>query len=98
MFIAKVVGNVWATTKHSSLEGKKLMLVRPVHEMNLAPCGDIQMALDVHIGAGIGDIVLIIDEGNACRKILGYREGPTRTIISGVIDSVYRKNRRKKFH
>ncbi len=98
MFIARVVGHVWATSKHPALTGKKLMLVRPVEEMSGKPCGEIQMALDIHIGAGIGDIVLIIDEGNACRKILGLEKGPTRTIISGVIDSVYRKGERKNYH
>lgn len=98
MFIAKVVGNVWATARHPALQGKKLMLVRPVEEMTGEPCGEIQLALDIHIGAGIGDMVLIIDEGNACRKILGLDKGPTRTIISGVIDSIYRKGTSKNYH
>ncbi len=98
MFVAEVVGSVWATEKHPSLEGKKLMLVQPVEELTLKPAGELVMAIDFNIGAGPGDIVVVIDEGNACRDILGLKRAPARTIIGGIIDSVYKKGRMKKYH
>ncbi len=37
MFIAKVVGNVWATRKHKSLEKTKLLLVQRVDALSGQP-------------------------------------------------------------
>jgi microcompartment protein CcmK/EutM len=88
MITAKVVGNIWATRKHASLEGKKLLLIKQYDEEKKDFCGATQMAIDGGVSAGIGDSVLIIDEGSSCRQILGTQKGPTRTIIVGIIDSV----------
>ncbi len=98
MFIAKVVGNVWATRKHPVLEGKKLMLIQPVDEISLRQTGEVQLAVDIKTGAGVGDTVIIIDEGNACSQILGYERAPVRAIIAGIVDSVYRKGKSRKYH
>ncbi len=98
MFIAKVVGNVWATRKHPVLDGKKLMLIQPVDEITLKEIGEVQLAVDIKSGAGAGDTVIIIDEGNACRQILGYERAPVRTIIAGIVDSVYRKGESREYH
>lgn len=98
MFVAKVVGNVWATRKHPSLNGKKMLLVQPVDELSGMKNGDIQLALDVRMGAGTGDMVLILDEGGSCRQILGTKKGPTRTIILGVIDCVSNNGKTKQYH
>ncbi len=97
MIVAKVIGNVWATRKHSTLKGKKLLLIKPVDEMTGKPNGETQMAIDC-VDAGPGDTVLVLDEGSSCRQILGYESGPTRTIVVGVIDNVYKENKFKKYH
>ncbi|MBN2407522.1 MAG: EutN/CcmL family microcompartment protein [Elusimicrobia bacterium] len=98
MFIAKVVGNVWATRKHPSLEGKKLMLICPVDGMKGTRSGPVQLAIDHSMDAGPGDTVLIIDEGSSCRQMMGAGKGPTRTIIAGIVDSVSAGNKTKKYH
>lgn len=98
MIVARVVGNVWATRKHPSLEGKKLLLVQPIDEIKGTKNGPVQLAIDENAGAGIGDAVLVLDEGSSCRQILGTKRGPTRMIIAGVIDQVTRKSRTKKYH
>jgi len=99
MFIAKVVGNVWATRKHKSLEGAKLLLVRPVDGITGEFMeGETVLAIDVFIDAGIGDTVLIMDEGNSARQILNNKTAPIRTIVCGVIDSVSSGKKIKKWH
>ena len=98
MFTARVIGSVWASRKHKSLEGLKLMLVEPVEPATGKPSGAVQMAVDLNAGSGPGDTVLVIDEGSSCRQILGHNKGHTRTIIAGVVDSVSSGSIRKKYH
>jgi len=98
MIIAKVIGNVWATSKHCDLEGKKLLLVMPVDSGSGSRAGSTLLAIDESACAGIGDTVLLLDEGSSCRQILGTQRGPTRTIIAGVVDNVFFKGKLTKYH
>ena len=98
MIIAKVVGNVWATRKHKDLDGKKLLLVMPVDSGNGSRAGSTLLAIDESACAGVGDTVLLLDEGSSCRQILGTKRGPTRTIIAGVVDNVSFKGKLRKYH
>jgi ethanolamine utilization protein EutN len=89
MFIAKVVGNVWATRKHEQLEGCKLLLVKAVDPGDKNKLtGETTLAVDGGFGAGPGDSVLIVDEGGSARKVLGNPKCPVRTVICGVLDKV----------
>lgn len=45
------------------------------------------MAIDA-VDAGIGQHVLILDEGNGARQIVQSTSAPVRTIVVGVIDNV----------
>jgi len=38
------------------------------------------------VGAGAGETVLIIDEGNSARQIIGDKTAPLRSIIVGIVD------------
>ena len=49
--------------------------------------GDYDIAVDV-AQAGIGDTVLVIDEGNGARQILDLDPGAIRAVIVGVVDEV----------
>lgn len=99
MFIAKVVGNVWATRKHKSLESTKLLLVRRIDGVSGKFLDeDIMLAVDKYIDAGIGNTVLVMDEGGSARQILNDKTAPVRTIICGVVDSVSSGGKTKKWH
>ncbi|NLB34620.1 MAG: EutN/CcmL family microcompartment protein [Elusimicrobia bacterium] len=98
MFTARVIGSVWATRKHKSLDGLKMMLIEPIDGRTGKASGEVQMAVDFNVGSGPGDTVLIIDEGSSCRQILGHDKGPTRTIIAGVVDKVHSEDGEKKYH
>lgn len=97
MFIAKVEGNVWATRKHETLKGYKLLLVRAVGPVSGEPLGPAQMALDTGVGAGPGDTVLVLDEGGSARFITGDSKMPVRTVVCGVVDSVTFNGEVKKY-
>lgn len=45
------------------------------------------IAVDV-VGAGVGETVLILDEGNSARQIFGLDTGPIRAVIVGIVDDV----------
>ena len=97
MFIAKVVGNVWATRKHKTLFARKLMLVKAVEPFSGQFIGDTQLAVDGGVDSGVGDTVLVLDEGGSARKILKDDKAPVRTVICGVVDLVYSKDKVKKY-
>jgi ethanolamine utilization protein EutN len=90
MFLAKVIGNVWATRKHKELSGCKLLLVKTMDPLDPAKLtGETVLALDGGFGAGPGDAVLVVDEGGSARKVLGNPRCPVRTVVCGVPDRVF---------
>ena len=40
------------------------------------------------IGAGMGETVIILDEGSGARQILGDAQAPIRSIVVGIVDAV----------
>jgi ethanolamine utilization protein EutN len=86
MIIAKVVGTVVAPIKHPCYEGRKLMLVCPMNLPGEKPEEDF-IAIDA-AQAGVGDTVLVCQEGNATRKLVGDPNAPVRSSIVGIIDSI----------
>ena len=87
MILARVIGNVVCTIKAEALAGQKLLLVRPLNAAGKA-AGKALLALDA-VQAGEGDTVLVLDEGNSSRLILGDSRAPVRTMIVGIVDAVY---------
>ncbi len=90
MFIAKVVGHVWATQKSRGLAGKRLLLVNrlKISEHTIALSKETLMAVCDKIDAGPGDFVLILDEGGSARSILEDKTAPVRTIVVGIVDQI----------
>jgi len=86
MFLARVLGDVVATIKHGELHQRKLLLVQPVTPEG-APTGRPAIAVD-SVDAGVGDHVLVVDEGNSAAQVLGRPRGPVRTVVVGVVDEV----------
>jgi microcompartment protein CcmK/EutM len=87
MLIAKVVGTVVSTIKHAAYDERKIMLVQPLHLPDDKP-EDAFVAVDL-AHAGVGDVVLVCQEGGSTRQIMGLVDQPVRSSIVGVIDSVH---------
>lgn len=97
MQLAKVVGNLVSTHKNELLKGKKLLLVQAIDE-KLIPFGDEMVAVD-GVGAGIGDTVLILNEGGSARMITKATSkiSPIELCVAGIVDSIQTHDEYKRF-
>ena len=86
MTIGRVVGNVVSSHKNAQLEGAKLMLVQPL-DLDGSPRGAPLMAID-GVDAGIGDRVLLIQDGRSAQLVLGKGTAAVDAAIIGVVDAV----------
>ena len=86
MLIARVIGEVVATHKHASHEGRKILLVQPLH-LDDSPRGDVVLAMD-SVDAGVGDKVLLTQEGFSAMTSVGRPQSPIDMAVIGFIDSV----------
>jgi microcompartment protein CcmK/EutM len=86
MIIGTIRGHIVSTVNHPFYTGKKLMVVEK--EDPAGKPGGYLIAIDGGVQAGVGDRVLVIDEGNSARQVVGDSEAPLRSIIVGVIDRV----------
>ena len=86
MILGRVTGSVVSTIHHSIVDGRKLLLAERL-DQNGKPTGGYLIALD-GIGAGMGETVLILDEGSGARQILNDAAAPVRSIVVGIVDEV----------
>jgi len=86
MFLADVVGTVVSPVQIPILDGEKLLLLRPVDPAGKAS-GKTRIGID-RAQAGVGDRVLVVDEGNSARQILEDPQGAAKTVVVGVVDYV----------
>ena len=85
MKVGRVVGTVVSTVQVPVLDGHRL-LVCDLEDVAGNPEG-YTIAVDV-VDAGVGDHVLILDEGSSARQILGLDTGAIRAVIVGIVDEL----------
>src|SRR6186713_2409792 len=91
MFLARVEGSVVSTKKEASMNGRKLLLLRPqlVDEKDptkFRPGANTIVAVDT-VGAGIGEMVMFC-QGSSARLAGGMKEAPVDAVVIGIVDSV----------
>jgi ethanolamine utilization protein EutN len=87
MYLGRVKGTVVSTVKHKLFEGRKLMLVARLN-LDGSESAAYDLCLD-DVQAGVGDVVVVLDEGSSARQIIGVRgTGPARAIIVGIVEAV----------
>jgi microcompartment protein CcmK/EutM len=84
--LARVVGTVVSTINVPVYDGRTLLLCDLLDPAG-APAGGYLIAVDT-VGAGAGETVLLLDEGNSARQILAAPEAPIRTLVVGIVDHV----------
>jgi microcompartment protein CcmK/EutM len=85
--LARVVASVVATEKHPHYRGRTILVVQPVAPDGTAK-GRSLLAVD-GVQAGVGDLVLVVDEGGSARAVIGDEAALTvRTAICGIVDRV----------
>lgn len=97
MFLAKVVGNVWATRKIDVLKEKRLLLIQAMDPMTGKTHGKVQMAVAHTIDAGVGDTVIILDEGSSAKQHLDLPPSPIRTFVFAIVDQVQKGEQIKEY-
>lgn len=85
MKLARVAGTVVSPISHPFFEGQRLLLCDLVDPDGTA--GGYLIAVDV-VDAGVGEHVVICDEGTSARQIFGITTGPIRSVIVGIVDEV----------
>jgi len=86
MLIGRVIGDITATQKHPTHEGRKLLLVQPL-ELDGRHRGAPVVAVD-SVSAGIGDRVLLVLDGYAAFTAAGHKKAPIDAAVIGVVDAV----------
>jgi len=86
MILGTVKGDIVSTINHPFYTGKKLLIVEK--EDFADKPGGYLIAIDGGVDAGVGERVLIVDEGNSARQIVADSNAPVRSIIVGVVDRV----------
>lgn len=86
MILGKVCGSINSTINHDFYNNEKLLIVDLLNP-DKTETGKYIIALDT-IGAGYGEIVIIIDEGNSARMIVEDSKAPLRSVIVGIVDQM----------
>ena len=91
MFLARVEGAVVSTKKDPSMNGRKLLLLRPqlVDEKDptqFRPGANTIVAVD-SVGAGLGELVMFC-QGSSARLAGGMKDAPVDAVVIGIVDTV----------
>jgi microcompartment protein CcmK/EutM len=86
MKIGRVAGTVVSTICVPDIEDRKLLFV-DLLDLEGRETGVNAIAVDA-VGAGAGETVLVLDEGNGARQVLEAPNAPIRAVVVGVIDEL----------
>lgn len=86
MKVGRVVGTVVSTISAPVFEGRRLLLC-DVLDVTGRPDGSYLICVDT-VGSGAGEAVLILDEGNSARQVIGETTAPVRAVVVGVVDQL----------
>lgn len=86
MLIGRVIGELVATHKHPSHEGRKVLIVQPLN-LDGSDRGDAVLALDA-VDAGVGDRILLSTDGWASSSAVARPQSPIDMAVIGFIDEI----------
>jgi len=84
--IGRVVGTVVSTISAPVFDGRRLLLC-DLLDVSGNPDGSYLICVDT-VGSGAGEAVLILDEGNSARQVVGMSEAPIRAVVVGIVDQL----------
>ena len=87
MKIARVSGTVVSTICSPVYDNRRLLICDVLDGRGLEPTGGYLIAVDA-VGAGAGETVLILDEGNSARQVVEMEDAPIRAVVVGIVDAV----------
>ena len=84
--MGRVAGTVVSTISHPIYDERRLLMCDLLDAAG-EDTGDYVIGIDA-VDAGHGETVLIVDEGNAARQVVGDPEAPVRAVVVGIIDEI----------
>jgi microcompartment protein CcmK/EutM len=93
MILARIVGTVVSTRKDPRLEGKKLLVVKPINPEGADESGYL-IAVDT-VGAGVRETVLVVS-GSSARMAAECKDRPVDAAIIGIVDTVQLDSRHEE--
>ena len=86
MFLGQVAGEIVSTINHPAYDDRRLLVIDRLTPESTATDG--YLIAVAAVDAGVGQRVLVVDEGNGARQILGSAQAPIRSVVVGVVDAV----------
>lgn len=86
MKLGRVAGTVVSTISHPIFDGRRLLMC-DLLRADGSDAGDYLICVD-SVGAGAGEVVLILDEGNGARQVVAAPDAPIRAVIVGIVDEL----------
>jgi microcompartment protein CcmK/EutM len=90
MNLGRVIGNIWATRKYPTLEGRRMLLVQPLNFVG-EEIGSPLTSLDT-VDAGVGDVVIYVTSTEAAIPFHPLLT-PTDATIVGVVEHIDHQDR-----
>jgi ethanolamine utilization protein EutN len=87
MKIGRVTGTVVSTINVPVYDHRRLLVCDLLDAKGQELTGGYLIAVDA-VGAGAGETVLILDEGNSARQVVDIEDAPIRAVIVGIVDQV----------
>jgi ethanolamine utilization protein EutN len=84
MQLGTVVGHAVSTVKHATMIGWRLLVVQALGADG-QPDGEPLLAID-QLGCGVGDRVILSNDGQGARDLVGARNSPVRWLVLGLCD------------
>lgn len=86
MKLGRVAGTVVSTISHPIYDGRRLLMCDLLDAAG-EDTGDYLIGIDA-VDAGPGETVLIVDEGNGARQVVGDPHAPVRAVVVGIVDEI----------
>ena len=86
MTLCKITGTLVATQKNEHLKNHKILIAQPV-DLDGKFIGRDILAID-SVDAGVGDMVLVIQEGQGAVQVLKNKKVPVHSVIVAVVDGL----------
>lgn len=86
MKLGRVAGTVVSTISHPIYDHRRLLMC-DILDADGQDTGGYLICVDA-VEAGPGETVLILDEGNGARQVVGDPHGPIRAVVVGIVDEL----------
>lgn len=86
MTLCKITGTIVSTQKNEHLRSQRILIAQPI-DLDGGPIGRDFLALD-SVDAGVGDTVLILQEGQGAAQIFHNKKIPIHSVVIAVVDGI----------